>query len=43
MIGRSRQPWWRRLLGRSAMDRFVHEADGFDVHIVSFPDEEPRA
>jgi len=42
MIGRSRQPWWRRMLGRSAMDRFVHEADGFDVHIVSFPDEELR-
>ncbi|HEV3021955.1 MAG TPA: universal stress protein, partial [Pirellulales bacterium] len=40
MIGRSRQPWWRRVLGRSAMDRFVHEADGFDVHIVSFPEEE---
>ncbi|HUY32634.1 MAG TPA: universal stress protein [Pirellulales bacterium] len=40
MIGRGRQPWWRRLLRSSAMDRFVHEAEGFDVHIVSFPDEE---
>jgi len=42
MIGRSRQPWWRRMLSRSAMDRFVHETDGFDVHIVSFPDEDLR-
>jgi two-component system sensor histidine kinase KdpD len=35
VIGRSRQPWWRRALGRSPMHRIVEEADGFDVHIVA--------
>ncbi|HXG22175.1 MAG TPA: universal stress protein [Methylomirabilota bacterium] len=36
IIGRSSQPWWRRLLGRSFVKRMVEEADGFDLHIVSF-------
>jgi len=39
MIGRSHQPWWRQLLGRSVPLRLVREADGFDVHIVSFVEE----
>src|SRR5262245_56959630 len=34
IIGRSLQPWWRRLLGRSFVERMVEEADGFDLHIV---------
>jgi two-component system sensor histidine kinase KdpD len=41
MIGRAHQPWWRRLVGRSTMDRFVEEADGFDLYIVSFDEEKP--
>jgi two-component system sensor histidine kinase KdpD len=41
MIGRTRLPWWRRFFGRSTMDRFVDEADGFDLHIVSFDEEKP--
>jgi two-component system sensor histidine kinase KdpD len=42
IIGRSHQPWWRQLFGRSVPLRLVREADGFDVHIVSFLDEEAR-
>ncbi len=40
VIGRSDQPWWRRLGRRTVMERLVQEAFGFDLHIVSFPDEE---
>ena len=40
LIGRSHQPWWRQLLGRSVPLRLVREAAGFDVHIVSFLEEE---
>jgi two-component system sensor histidine kinase KdpD len=36
IIGRSHQPWWRQLLARSVPLRLVKEAEGFDVHIVSF-------
>lgn len=36
VIGRSHQPWWRQLVGRSVPLRLVREADGFDLHIVSF-------
>lgn len=40
IIGRSQQPWWRKLLGRSAAYRLIEEAAGFDVHIVSFEEED---
>jgi two-component system sensor histidine kinase KdpD len=40
IIGRSHQPWWRQIFGRSVPLRLVREASGFDVHIVSFPGEE---
>jgi two-component system sensor histidine kinase KdpD len=36
VIGRSNQPWWKRLMGQAHMDRMVREADGFDLHIVSY-------
>jgi two-component system sensor histidine kinase KdpD len=42
IIGRSHQPWWRQVFGRSVPLRLVREAAGFDVHIVSFPDEEAK-
>ena len=42
IIGRSHQPWWRQVFGRSVPLRLVREANGFDVHIVSFPEEEPK-
>jgi two-component system sensor histidine kinase KdpD len=43
IVGRTRVPWWRRAFGRSVMHRLVDEAAGFDLHIVSFEDEEPGA
>lgn len=42
VIGRSHQPWWRQVFGRSIPLRLVREAEGFDVHIVSFSDGEGR-
>jgi len=35
VLGRTREPRWRQLLGRSVAMRIVREADGFDVHLVS--------
>lgn len=43
LIGRSRQPWWKQLLGRSPVHRLINEAEGFDVHIVSFEEEREPA
>jgi two-component system sensor histidine kinase KdpD len=43
IIGRSHQPWWKQVFGRSVPLRLVREAGGFDVHIVSFTDEERAA
>jgi two-component system sensor histidine kinase KdpD len=40
IVGRSTQPRWRRLLGHSAVQRLVDEAEGLDLHIVSFEEEE---
>jgi two-component system sensor histidine kinase KdpD len=39
IIGRSHQPWWQQVFGRSVPLRLVREADGFDVHIVAFKEE----
>ncbi len=39
LIGRSRQPWWKQVLGRSPLHRLINAAEGFDVHIVSFEEE----
>lgn len=35
VIGRSHQPWWRQILGRSVPLRLVKEAAGFDLSIVA--------
>jgi two-component system sensor histidine kinase KdpD len=40
IIGRSQEPWWRKVLGRSVAYRLIEGAGGFDVHIVSFEEEE---
>jgi two-component system sensor histidine kinase KdpD len=40
IVGRSHQPWWRRVLGRSVPHRLLNEADGFDLHVVSFEERE---
>jgi two-component system sensor histidine kinase KdpD len=42
IVGRSHQPWWRQLLGRSVPLRLVKEASGLDLHIVSIPEEEMK-
>ena len=43
LVGRSYQPWWRQVLGRSVTLRLAKEAEGFDVHIVSLENGEVRA
>jgi two-component system sensor histidine kinase KdpD len=35
VIGRSHQPWWRRVLGLSLPHRLLEEATGFDLYVVS--------
>jgi two-component system sensor histidine kinase KdpD len=36
VIGRSHQPWWKQVLGRSVPLRLARDAAGFDVHIVAY-------
>jgi two-component system sensor histidine kinase KdpD len=43
IIGRSHQPWWKQLFGRSVPYRLLKQATGFDLHIVSFPESEVRS
>jgi len=43
MIGRSSQPWWQQVLGRSFVARMVKDASEFDLHIIALEDEEERA
>jgi len=42
IIGRSHQPWWRQLLGRSVPLRLVKEGSGLDLHIVSITEDEMK-
>ncbi|WP_257459404.1 sensor protein KdpD [Archangium lipolyticum] len=44
IVGRSRQPWWRRVMGLASDVRLLREGEGFDIHVVSFeaPREERR-
>jgi two-component system sensor histidine kinase KdpD len=39
VVGRSYQPAWKQLLGRSLPLRLVREASGLDVHVVSTEEE----
>ena len=39
VIGRSHQPRWRQLFGRTIPMRLVREASGIDVHIVATEEE----
>ena len=39
IVGRSRAPWWRRLLGRSVALRLIDEAAGFDVTVASLEED----
>jgi two-component system sensor histidine kinase KdpD len=43
IIGRSHQPWWRQLMGRSVPLRLVKEGEGFDLQIVSIPAEDKKS
>jgi two-component system, OmpR family, sensor histidine kinase KdpD len=40
IVGRSRAPWWRQLLGQTIAMRLVRRADGFDVLIASIDEEQ---
>ena len=42
IVGRSTEPWWKRLFGRSVLQRLVSEAAGLDLHVISFEEEEAR-
>jgi two-component system, OmpR family, sensor histidine kinase KdpD len=42
VIGRSQQPWWRQVLGRSVVLRVLHEATELDVHVVALGGDEER-
>jgi two-component system sensor histidine kinase KdpD len=42
IIGRSHQPWWRQVFGRSVPLRLVKEASGLDLLIVSIAEEETK-
>ena len=43
ILGRGTEPWWRRHLRRSVLDRVVDGAEGLDVHVVSFDEERAAA
>jgi len=43
IVGRSAQPWWRRIVRRSVLQRLVDGGAGIDLHIVSFEDREDSA
>ena len=39
VVGRSHQPWWRQLFGRSIPLRLARRAAGLDVHIVALEED----
>jgi two-component system sensor histidine kinase KdpD len=39
IVGRSHQPWWRQLLGRSIPLRLVKDGAGLDIHITSLEED----
>jgi two-component system, OmpR family, sensor histidine kinase KdpD len=41
LLGRSRRPRWRRMVG-DFLSRMVEESEGFDLYIVSTEEEEDR-
>src|SRR5262249_9596668 len=40
IIGRSKQPWWRQIIGQSVPIRLVKEAKEFDLYIMGLEDQE---
>jgi two-component system sensor histidine kinase KdpD len=43
VVGRSLEPWWKQVLRGSVVVRLLKEADDFDLHVVSFIDQEGRS
>ena len=43
IVGRSLRPPWRRLFKKDVVQKLVDEAVGFDLHIVSFEEQEGEA
>lgn len=43
VVGRSLEPWWKQVLRGSVVVRLLRGADDFDLHVVSFVDQEGRA
>jgi two-component system, OmpR family, sensor histidine kinase KdpD len=43
ILGRTKQPWWRRFARPTVFDRLVRDGDGLDLHVVSLLDEERHA
>jgi two-component system sensor histidine kinase KdpD len=39
IIGRSKQPWWRQVIGRSVPIRLVREAAEFDLYVVAIEED----
>lgn len=39
IVGRATDPWWRRVLRTSVLDRLVDGSAGLDLHVVSFEEE----
>jgi len=42
IVGRSLQSWWKQVLRGSVVVRLLRGADDFDLHVVSFLDQEGR-
>ena len=40
ILGRSRDPWWKRMLGRTFLLKFLQESDEFDVTVAALDEEE---
>jgi two-component system sensor histidine kinase KdpD len=40
IVGRSHRRWWHRLFGRDPVQRLLLQAEGFDLHIVSYDEKE---
>jgi two-component system sensor histidine kinase KdpD len=42
IVGRSLEPWWKQVLRGSVVTRLLREGGEFDLHVVSFVDQENR-
>jgi two-component system sensor histidine kinase KdpD len=42
VVGRSLAPWWKQVLRNSVVIRLLRSADDFDLHVVSFQEQESR-